>query len=179
MSNRQLVLIIGIVAGLLFACLGGLLLLATGKAAPAGGPAAPPDGALIEAQVVEPYLSHTMVETTSADAGALKILDGRIDIKPNNRLAFLAQIDTPLGPMTTRGAVTIAVRDGRLAFRLDEVRLGQAPLTFLLAPFLPAIESQINEQANRQLAERIALAKVELLAVTSDETQLTFYLTGK
>jgi len=179
MSDKHLVLIIGIVAGLLFACLGGLLLMATGKASPAGGPAAPPDGALIEAQVAEPYLSYMLVETTAGDSVTRMIVDGRIDIQPDNRLAFLAQIDTPLGPMTTRGAVTIAVRDGRLAFRLGDVRLGQVPLTFLLAPFLPAIESQINEQANRQLAERIALAQLELVAVTSDETQLTFYLTGK
>jgi hypothetical protein len=179
MSDKTIMLIIGVIAGLLLSCISGLLMLATAPSKPTTVSAGPPAGAVIEAAIAESYLNRTFAENVAGGGAKSPVLDGRVDILPGNRLKFVAQLDTPLGPFTTSGAITIAVRDGQLKFHVAEVRAGQVPVTLLASPFLPAIEAQINEQANRQLAERSAQAKVKLLGVTSDETQLKFFLAGK
>jgi hypothetical protein len=179
MSDKTIMLFIGVIAGLLLSCMGGLLMLATPPGKSAAVTAGPPAGAVIEADIAESYLNRTFAENVAGGSAKSPVLDGRIDILPGNRLKFVAQLDTPLGLFTTSGAITIAVRDGQLKFHVADLRAGQVPVTLLALPFLPAIEAQINEQANRQLAERSAQAKVKLLGVTSDDTQLRFYLAGK
>jgi hypothetical protein len=54
-----------------------------------------------------------------------------------------------------------------------QVRAGPIPLTV----FVPGdLLDAIDEDVNRQLVERTGAADVRLVAVTSDETRLHFYL---
>jgi len=179
MNDKTLVLIIGLVAGLLVACIGGMLLLAAGGARPAAVTPGPPAGALIEAAVSEDYLSRTFPELAAGGTDQSPVLDGRVDIQPGNRMRFVAQLDTPLGLFTVAGVISLAVQNDQIKVHLLDVRAGQVPITLLLMPFVPSIEARINEAANQEIARRTGPAKVRLLGMTSDDTQLTVYLAGK
>lgn len=180
MSDKSLLLVIGLLAGVLLGCLGGIAMVAFGVS---GGhsaePATPPDGALVEAAISEDYLNRTFLDSLGTSGGAALVYDGRVDVQPGNRLRFIAQLDTPIGLATTRGTVELAVVDGLLSIRILEVRLGQLPVTLLARPFLAGIEKQINEQANRLLTERSSSAPVKLLGMTSNESEIRFYLVDR
>lgn len=183
MSDKTIVGLMGVIAGVLLCLVAGLLLLASGSASPATvtEPAAgPPAGAVIEAAVTEEYVNRAFMQNVPAAGNAAWSLEaGRVDIQTGNRVQFTAKVGSPVGTLIVKGTVSIAVQDEKLALHVTEARLGTLPLTGLLKPFLPALEAQVNDEANRQLSARTAQAKVRLLGVASDETHLRFYLAGQ
>lgn len=182
MSDKTLVMVIGLLAGMLVGCMGGAVLIAAGSPSPVAPVAAPPFApgqAMIEADIAEQYLNRTFLQNAAAYPSPWPVQNGQLDVLPGNRLRFIAQVKSPLGVLMISGTITMIAHDGELQMRIAEVRLGQLPVTGLIRIFQPGLENQINAQANRQLRERTALAKVKLIGVTSDETQLRFFLAGQ
>jgi len=188
MSDKTIAGLMGVIAGVLL-CLVALLAATAGLGSPAGaGDAAqpglaspgPPAGTVIEAAITEEYLNRAFMQNVPAGGNAAWTLEeGRVDIQAGNRVQFTAKVGSPLGTLIVKGTVGIAVQAEQLVLHVTEARLGTLPLTGLLKPFLPALEAQVNDEANRQLSERAAQAKVRLLGVASDETHLRFYLAGQ
>ena len=82
--------------------------------------------------------------------------------------------DAGLAQPVFRGVITLrATETGGLDVELVQVRVGPIPLTMLVPGDLL---DAIDEDVNRQLAERTGAADVRLIGVTSDETTLHFYL---
>ncbi len=179
LSEKVLMALIGLVAGMLVCCCSGGVLLAVSSGSPEIGVTALPATGTIEADLAEAYLNRTFLDNTRAYPSPWPIQAGQLDVRPGNRMDFVVQVASPIGPLTINGIVTLAAREGRLVIRLADVRMGALPVTALAPIFQPDIEARINEQANRQLEERTALAKVQLVGVTSDDTQLRFFLAGK
>jgi hypothetical protein len=179
MSDRNIALLMGVIAGMLLCLIAGLFSIAAGSPAEDVESAQAPAGAVIEAAITEAYVNRAFVQNVASGTGSWSVDDGRIDILPGSRVQFTARIGSPLGKLMVEGAVTMAVKDERLAIRIVDARLGQLPLIGLLKPFLPSIESRIDEEANRQLSERLAQANVRLIGVTSDDTYLRFHLAGQ
>ncbi len=179
MSDRMLAALIGVIAGMLVCCCSGGLLMAAGSSSSGLELAKPPANATIEAQITEAYLNRTFLQNATGFPSPWPLQSGQIDVLSGNRMKFVARVQSPLGEMTVNGMVTLTARDGQLVIRLADVRLGQLPVTAMMQLFLPGLEAQINELANQQLRDRTALAKVTLVGVTSDDTQLRFFLTGE
>jgi len=181
MSDRSIVGLMGVIAGVLLCLVVGLLVLAAGTGArPGFANPGPPVGAVIEAAVTEEYVNRAFMQNVPAGGNAAWSLEeGRVDIQAGNRVQFTARVGSPVGRLIVKGTVSIAVQNEKLALHVAEARLGTLPLTGLLKPFLPALEVQVNDEANRQLSARMAQAKVRLLGVASDETRLRFYLAGQ
>jgi hypothetical protein len=178
MSDKSIVLVMGFVAGMLLCLVIGLFVLAAGAPASFVAPAGPPPDAVIEVTITEDMVNRAFAHGVAGGAGAWSVDEGRIDLQPGNRVQFTARIGTPVGKWMVEGQAGIAVQDERLMLRILEARLGQLPLTGILRPFLPSIESRIEEEANRQLSERLARASLRLVGVTSDEAHLRLHLAG-
>lgn len=179
LSDKTLAALIGLVAGMLVCCCSGGLLLATGTAGPAIDADRPPANATIEADVAEAYLNRTFMQNAAGYSSPWPLQSGQLDVLPGARMSFVTQVASPLGLMTINGLITFAARDGQLVIHIADVRLGQLPVTTLMQLFAPGMEAQINAQANQQLRERSAQANVALVGVSSDDTQLRFFLAAK
>jgi len=177
-SERVIVLLISLIAGLLLCCLGGSLLTLTGSV-PAAIDASAPADADIQADLSEAYLNRLFLENADTYPSPLPLEGGYLDIQPGNRIGFVAQVGSPAGKLTAKGTITIAVEDGALRIRLAEVRLGSMPVTTMMRLFQPALEANINALANRQLLERTGQAKVTLLAITTDDDEMHVFLAAK
>jgi hypothetical protein len=179
MSDKSLAVAIGVIAGVLICLVAGLISVALGAPAKESEPAPTPAAGVIEAAIAEDYVNRAFMQSMAGDAGAWEVEDGRVDIQPGGRVEFDARIGSPVGSLLVKGAVSITVDEGDLSIRVAEINLGQLPLTGLLKPFLPALETQVNDEANRQLRERAEKAKVRLVSVTSDEDYLRFHMAGQ
>ncbi len=181
MSDKTIAFLIGVIAGVLACLVIGLFFVAAGAPAKEtdSAPATPPAEAVIEAAIAEDYVNRAFMESIVGSTGDWKIEGGRVDIQPAGRIEFSAKIGSPIGSAIIKGVVRITVRDEKLNIHVAEVRLGQLPLTGALRPFLPTLESQINDEANRQLRQRADKAKVKLVGVTSDDDHLRFHLAGQ
>ena len=178
-TERLIALLIGAIAGLLLSCSCIALFLATASSGDATvvEATAPATLAPIQADLSEDFLNRTFLSNVATFGSPVPITAGRLDIMPGNRIAFTADLDTPLGPLQATGTVTIAVQDNLLDIGIESVTLGQLPVTQLMRLFRPNTEAEINAIANRQLSERAGQAGLKLQAITTDDTQLHVYLT--
>ncbi len=179
MNDKTLVALIGLIAGMLICCCSGGVLMAASSSSSAANVTPFTGSATIEADVNEQYLNRTFMQNVAGFSSPMPLQGGQLDITPGNRMRFVVQVQSPLGEMTVNGLVTLAVQDGQLVIHIADVRLGQLPVTALMQMFAPGLEVQINEQANKQLQDRTALANVKLVGVSTDDTQLRVFLTGK
>jgi hypothetical protein len=176
MSDKTIALLLGLVAGMLLCCVATLPLLAAATRPAPAAPITPPADAVIEAALSEDYINRVFVRQALDQLGSLAPDEAQVDVTPGGRLTFVAHVPSPLGRLSVKGAVDIVVKDERLALRIAAVNLGQMPLAGLLRPLLPALESRLNDEANRQLMARAGPLKLRLIGVSSDETTLRFYL---
>jgi hypothetical protein len=179
MNDKTLVALIGLIVGMLVCCCSGGVFMAAGSSSPAVDVTPFTGSATIEADVTEQYLNRTFMQNAAGFSSPMPLQSGQLDITPGNRMRFVVQVQSPLGEMTINGLVTLAAQDGQLVIHIADVRLGQLPVTALMQLFAPDMEAQINEQANKQLQDRTALANVTLVGVSTDDTQLRVFLTGK
>ncbi|MHB0875006.1 MAG: hypothetical protein ACYC5O_03055 [Anaerolineae bacterium] len=175
-TERLIVLLIGLIAGLLLCCSCIGVYLALGDSAATPIEVAAPATTAIQADLSEAYLNRMFLSNTASFNSPVPITGGQIDVQPGNRIAFAVDLDTPLGAITATGAVTITVRDGLLDIHIEQVNLGRLPVTRLMRLFRPTTEAEINAEANRQLLERASQAKLGLEALTTDDTTLHVYL---
>jgi hypothetical protein len=159
---------------LLTCCLGIGVLLLSG-APPEAAPASPPPSAYdVEAIIEEDYINRTFLRSAASIPQPLPLIAGHLDIHSGGQADFAVQADAgPVQPVF-RGTIALrATEAGDLDVTLVQVRAGYIPLT----KFVPNdILDAINEDVNRQLAERTGATEVRLVGVTSDETTLHFYL---
>ncbi len=179
MRDKTLAVLIGLIAGMLVCCCGSGWFLASGSVSPLAEPSQAPAGAAIEAAIAESYVNRTFVQSAADYPSPWPVYGGLVDVLPGNRVRFTVQVESPGGLVTVNGMITLAARDGNLVIRVADVRLGQLPVTALARPFLADLEAQVNQQANRQLRERMAQAGMTLAGVSSDDTQLRFFLAVK
>lgn len=175
-AERAVMLLIGLIGGLLLMCSCAGVYLATGDGSGTGVEAAAPTAAAIEADLSEQYINRVFLANTSTYDSPMPITGGQIDVQPGNVLAFSVDLDSPVGPLTATGSVTMTAVDGLLDIRVQQVTVGRLPVTRLMRLFRPDLEADINAMANRQLLERASQVKLKLDAVTTDDTTLRVYL---
>jgi hypothetical protein len=178
MSERIVVLLIGLLAGLLLCCLAGGLTALSGSEVEPLEVAAPADVG-IQADLSEAYLNRMMLENRDSYPSPYPIEDGSLDLQPGNRIGFAVQIRTPAGKLNAVGTITLIIEDGKLRLTVAEVRLGSVPVTFLMRLAQPALEARINAMANEQLLERTGRAKVKILAITTDDSRMHVFLAAQ
>jgi hypothetical protein len=164
----------GIVGTLLSFCLGIGVLLLSGPPPEAATTSPPPSAYDVEAIVEEDYINRTFLKSAASIPQPLPLIAGHLDIHPGGQADFAVQADAgPVQPVF-RGIIALqATEAGELDVTLVQVRAGHIPLT----KFVPNnLLDAINEDVNRQLAERTDATEVRLIGVTSDETSLHFYL---
>ena len=174
-SDRTLGCLLGGILGtLLSCCLGIGLLLMSGPPPEATTASSPPSSYDIEAIVEEDYINRTFLESAASMRQPLPIIAGLFDIHPGGQGDFAVQADIGLVKPVFRGVIALQVTEtGKLDVTLVQVRVGHIPVT----KFVPNnLLDDIDEDVNRQLAERTSATDVRLIGVTSDETSLHFYL---
>jgi hypothetical protein len=158
---------------LLSCCLGISVLMLPG--APLEVATAPPPSAYdVEAIIEEDYVNRTFLESAASIPQPLPLVAGHLDIHPGGQADFAVQADAgPVQPVF-RGIIALrATETGGLDVTLVQVRVGQIPVTM----FVPEnLLDAVDQDVNRQLAERTGATDVRLIGVTSDETSLHFYL---
>jgi hypothetical protein len=174
-SDRTLGCLLGGIVGMLLSCCLGIGVLMLSGAPPEAATALPPPSAYdIEAIIEEDYINRTFLESAASIPQPLPLIAGHFDLHPAGRADFAVQADGgPVKPVF-RGVVTLRVTEsGAIDVDLVQVRAGPIPLTmFVPSDLLDAIDQDVN----RQVAERTSVADVRLVGVTSDETKLHFYL---
>ncbi|MGD8966855.1 MAG: hypothetical protein PVI07_05050 [Anaerolineae bacterium] len=174
-SDRTLGCLLGGIVGMLLSCCLGIGLLMVSGPPPEAATASPPPSAYdVEAIIEEGYINRTFLKSAASIPQPLPLIAGHLDIHPGGQADFAVQTDAgPVQPVF-RGTITLrATEDGELDVTLVQVRAGHIPLT----KFVPSnLLDAIDEDVNRQLAERTRATDVRLIGVTSDETTLHFYL---
>ena len=179
MSERTIVLLMGLIAGILLCCLVSLLTLALEP--PPAGPgeaAAPPASLAVEVVLSEGFLNRAAQQALEEADLPWEVGDLALDVRPGGRIDFAARVEPPLGPVAVRGTTRLVTQGGRLAVEFAALRAGDLPLMLLARPFLSEIEAQINQEANAQLAERAGRAKLRLAGIGGDERQLILYFSA-
>ncbi len=176
-SNRTLGCLLGGVLGLLLTvCLGiGILALSPAREVPADVPSAPTSYD-VEAVIEENYINRTFVESAATMPQPVPIIAGHLDVQPGGYAAFAVQAQIgPLEPVVRGLLLFRATERGDLEISLDDVRVGRISVK----AFVPGgLLDDVNREVNRQLDERTGATDLTLIAVTSDETTLRFYLSS-
>ena len=173
-SDRVLGCLLGGILGMLLSCcLAVALLLLPGDDVPISG-SSPPAEYDIEAIIEEDYVNRTFLESAASLPQPVPLTGGSLDVHPGGRAVFAVQSEIgPLHPVFEGSVVLRATEAGELEVVLSEVRVGRLPVTMFVPDHLL---DDVNRDVNRQLKERTGSTDVRLVAVTSDETTLHFFL---
>lgn len=173
--ERVLVGLLGGVLGILFSCCLGIAALSLLDTPPeATSVASPPVAYDIEAIVEERYINRALAEGAAGSQVPDYLAAGHVNVRPGGLMDFAVQLG--LGPLhpVLRGTVALQVTElGELQVTLKELEVGRLSL----APLVPdRLLTTVNDEINRQLAERTTGMGVRLLGLSSDETTLHLYL---
>ncbi|NLE99467.1 MAG: hypothetical protein GX601_00665 [Anaerolineales bacterium] len=174
-SDRLLVVLAGGLIGVLFSCCVGAALLALLARTPAESSNQPPSAAYdIEAVVGEACINRMMLDGSVSIPSPLPMVAGHLDILPGGRARFMSQME--LGPLqpVVEGTIRLAASEtGSLEISLVDARVGYLPLT----PLVPKGQfDTVNAEISRMLEQGVGPVKLQVVAVTSDETSLHVYL---
>lgn len=128
----------------------------------------------VEVVVEETYINRIMVESAGEMEGGVPLVAGHLDLLPGGRADFEAQLRW--GPFEPVIKGTIGFRTssaGSIEVVLLEAQLGRLPLTGLVPK---SALDDVNADLERQIVERFQSARMELVAVSTDETSLHLYL---
>jgi len=175
-TERTVAFLIGLIGALLLSWCAATAFLATTTPEPPAVVVAAPADTPIHAELSEEYLNRSFMQTLASFSAPLTITGGQLDVLPGNRIAFATYLDSPLGPLTASGFVTLSVQDGLLSIHIESLTVGQLPATQLLRLFQPNLEDELDAAANRALLQRAGQAGLRLQGLTTDDASLHAYL---